>query len=274
MGTVHYGSAIVSIPPEDTANPVIALEISDSLDRIPASKDSLISFGESLAEAQEWPEVLWIIDVLNDDSDPPFPNDLHDRMVRGESNGFITSVRGRLCWLIQKIVVYNRVASYSAMLDIVETYAFGQDLYIRSQSCVPLLEMAVRRRSRLPEGGRFMPEEFAERIKRNAFERLRDSREYTALLEHVSDFFVWIKDLSAEEVLEVLQRLEPCDGRNGVHNRCFVLLQAALFRGNEFGDLPAFDRDPFVSELHQELRDGPSRFRTSLMWQMAGGADE
>ena len=63
-GTVHYGSAIVSIPS--------------------ASKDSLISFGESLAEAQEWPEVLWIIDVLKDDSDPPFPNDLHDRMVRGE----------------------------------------------------------------------------------------------------------------------------------------------------------------------------------------------
>jgi hypothetical protein len=240
----------------------------------PSGKDSLISFGESLAEAEEWHEVLWIIDALKDDPDPHFPNDLHNRMVRGENNVFITSVRGRLCWLIQKVVVYNRVVSYSAMLDILEAYAFGQDFYIRSQACVPLVDMAVRRRSRLPDGSRFMPEEIAERIKRIAFGMLHDSGKYTALLEHVSNFFVWIKDLSTEEVLEVLERLEPCDGRNGAHNRCFVLLYAALFRGNEFGGLPPFNQDPFVDQLHQELLDGPSRFRTSLMWQMAGGADD
>jgi hypothetical protein len=72
----------------------------------------------------------------------------------------------------------------------------------------------------------------------------------------------------------VQQRLEPCDDRNGVHVRCFVLLYSALFRHNEFADLPIFNPDPFVEQLHQELRGGPSRFRTSLLWQMAGGADD
>lgn len=239
-----------------------------------SGKDSLISFGESLAEAGEWPEVLWIIEALKGDPDPPFPNDLHNRMLRGESVGFITSVRGRLCWLMQKVVVYNRIDSYPAMLDIVESYAFGQDFYIRSQACVPLLEMAVRRRSRLPDGGLFMPHEMAERIRSIAFRMLRDCGEYPALLEHVSNFFSWIKDLSSEEAFEVLQRLEPCDDRNGVHVRCFVLLYAALFRGQEFADLPAFNSGPFVNQLHQELREGRSRFRTSLMWQMAGGAED
>jgi hypothetical protein len=239
-----------------------------------SGKDSLISFGESLAEAEDWPEVLWIIDVLKDDPDPPFPNDLHERMVRGENTGFITSIRGRLCWLMQKVVVYNRVASYPVVLDIVEDYAFGQDFYIRSQACVPLLEMAVRRRSRLPDGGPFMPREMVDRIKSIALRMLRDSEECPALLEHVSNFFSWIKDLSSEEVSEVLRRLEPCDDRNGVHVRCFVLLYAALFRRDEFDDLPAFQPDRFIDQLHQELRGGPSRFRTSLMWQMAGGADD
>ena len=237
-------------------------------------KDSLISFGESLAEAEEWQEVLWIIDALKGDPDPPFPNDLHNRMVNGENAGFITSIRGRLCWLMQKVVVYNRVTSYPAVLDIVEDYAFGQDFYIRSQACVPLLEMAVRRRSRLPDGSRFIPPEMAERIKSIAFRMLRDSEKCPALLEQVSNFFSWIKDLSREEISEVLQRLEPCDDRNGVHVRCFVLLYSALFRHNEFAELPIFNPDPFVEQLHHELRGGPSRFRTSLLWQMAGGADD
>jgi hypothetical protein len=119
-----------------------------------------------------------------------------------------------------------------------------------------------------------MLHEMAERIRSIAFRMLRECEEYPALLEHVSNFFSWIKDLSSEEVFEVLQRLEPCDDRNGVHVRCFVLLYAALFRGQEFAHLPAFDSGLFVNHLHQELREGPSRFRTSLMWQMAGGADD
>ena len=41
-----------------------------------------------------------------------------------------------------------------------------------------------------------------------------------ALLEDVSNLFGWIRDLSTEEALDVIHGLEPCDGRNGIHNRC------------------------------------------------------
>jgi len=246
-----------------------------SLDLLSADgKDALISCGEMFVEQAEWDSVLWIIEQLRNDPDPPLPNPAHQRVAEGEEYRVITSVRGRLCWLIQKIVIHNLVAHYPAMLDILEGYALGPDFYIRSQACVPLNEMAVRRRQKLPDGSRFMPEGVSQRIKAIAFRMLRNAGINPALLDDVSNVLVWIRDLTEEQAAEVLDRLSSVGETDGVHNRCSLLLYFSLFRERQLPDLPPFDPAQFKDRLHQELADGEPRFRTSLIWQMAGGSEE
>src|SRR4029077_6053260 len=150
-------------------------------------KDALISCGERFAREADWPSVLWIIEQLKNDANPPFPNPMHERLAGGKDYRLIVSVRGRLCWLVQKIVVYNLIAHYSSMLDILEGYAFGRDFYIRSQACVPLCEMATRRRQKLPDGSRFMAENIAERVKGIGLRMLRNAGTNSALLDDVSN---------------------------------------------------------------------------------------
>jgi hypothetical protein len=245
-----------------------------SLDRLSIDgRDALISCGEMFVEEEEWPPVLWIIEQLKNDSDPPFPNPMHERVAEGKDSLLISSVRGRLCWLIQKIVVHNLIEHYPSMLDILERYASGADFYIRSQACVPLSEMAVRRRQRLPGGSRFMPESIAARIKAIALRMLRSAGTNPAMLDDVSNVLGWIADLSEDEADEVVERLAAV-GDHGVHNRCGILLYYALLREDKLPDLPRFDPARFKSRLEQDLIKGESRFRTSLMWQMAGGAEE
>lgn len=246
-----------------------------NLDRLSAdAKDALITCGEKFVEEAEWPSVLWIVEQLKNDPDPPFPNAMHEQIKQGKDWRSITSVRGRLCWLIQKVAVHNLIEHYSSMLNILEEYAVGQDLYVRSQSCVPLTEMAVRRRSLLPDGSRFMPEEIAERIKRIAFGLLQDSGDNPALLADVSSILRWIGDLSPADAAEVVERLSGVEELNSVHARCSLLLYFALSRESQFPDLPHFDATVFKDRLHHELKDNASKFRTSLMWQMAGGAED
>ena len=244
-----------------------------NLDRLSAQgKDALISCGERFAREEDWPSVLWIIEQLKNDADPPFPNSMHDEIVKGKDYSLIVSVRGRLCWLMQKVVVHNLIEHYSPMLDILEGYAFGQDLYIRSQACVPLSEMAVRRRQKLPNGSRFMPENIAERVKTTAFRMLLDAGRNPALLDDVSNILGRIRDFTEAQAIEVIDRLSAAGDLNGVHNRCGLLLYFALFR-EAAPDLPRFDTARFKDRLLQELRNGEPRFRTSLIWLMSGGAD-
>jgi hypothetical protein len=235
-------------------------------------KDALISCGERFAREEDWPSVLWIVEQLRDDADPAFPNSMHEVIAKGEDYHLIVSVRGRLCWLIQKVVVYNLIDHYSSMLDILEGYAFGQDFYMRSQACVPLSEMAVRRRQKLPNGNRFMPENIAERIKTVGLRMLRDAGSNPALLDDVSNILGRIGDFTEAEAADVIDRLSVAGDLNGIHNRCGLLLYFALFRGSGL-NLPHFDTSKFQERLHQELKNGDSQLRVSLIWQMSGGAD-
>jgi hypothetical protein len=160
------------------------------------------------------------------------------------------------------------------MLDILEGYAFGPDFYIRSQACAPLIEMAVRRRQKLPDGSRFMPENIAERIKAIALRMLRNAGTNPALLGDVSYVVGWIRDLTEKDASEVIDRLSGVTDTDAVHNRCGLLLYFAFFRENQLQDLPRFNPAKFKDRLHQELRAGESKFRTCLMGQTAGGAED
>lgn len=245
-----------------------------SLERLSVGgKDALISCGDLFVEEADWASVLWIVHSLKDDTDPSFPNPMHEEVAGGKDHLTINSIRGRLSWLIQKVVVHNLVEYYPSMLDILERYATGPDFYIRTQACVPLSEMARRRRATLPDGNSFLPEIVCERLKSLAFRMLNDAGTNPTLLDWVSTILVWIRDLSENEADDVLRKLSPVSGLYGIHNRCALLLYFALFRDKHFPELPRFNSAEFRDRLHQELRKSDSKFRVSLMWIMSGGGD-
>jgi len=93
------------------------------------------------------------------------------------------------------------------MLDILEGYAFGPDFYIRCQTCVPLSEMAARRRKTLPDGTKFMSEAIAERIKEIAVRMLRDADSNPALLDDISNVLGRIGDFTEAQATEIIDRL-------------------------------------------------------------------
>jgi len=79
-----------------------------------------------------------------------------------------------------------------------------------------------------------------------------------------------IGDFTEAEATEVIDRLSAAGDSNGIHNRCGLLLYFALFR-DIAPSLPRIGTAMFKKRLHEELRNG--KFRTSLVWQMSGGAD-
>lgn len=235
-----------------------------------AGKDALISCGDKFAEEAEWDSVLWIIEQLKNDENPPYPNTMHERIARGESYNVITSVRGRLCWLMQKVVIQNLIDHYSYILNILKHYVTGPDFYIRSQACVPLSEMARRRLSLLPDNKPFMPEELKNGVRDTALRILRDAGDNSALLAAASFVLQWLKDLTDGEAEEVIHRLSASDKRDAVHNRCALLLYFAFFRDHHFRNGPPFNCERFRERLHSELHDDNPIFRAALMWQIAG----
>jgi hypothetical protein len=111
------------------------------------SRTELTSIGEDLLKQGRFDEVHWIVDQLKDDPDPSVENppedpeglyNYHLQVKRGEDQRILHSVRGRLCWLLQRIVVHPRVEDYERIFGIVETFATGENLYVRLQATVPI----------------------------------------------------------------------------------------------------------------------------------------
>jgi hypothetical protein len=119
-----------------------------------------------------------------------------------------------------------------------------------------------------------MSTETARRVKDITFRMLRDAGTNQALLEDVSNLLIRLRDFTVDEMTEVIHRLEGAGGRMGLHNRCGLLLFAALFREKLFRDLEPFESALFKEMLHQEIRDGDEDYRTSLLWQMAGSGGD
>src|SRR5262249_12008209 len=104
------------------------------------SREELVAVGETFLEKQDWEQVDWIVNTLKDDPDPSVENapddpqgkrNLHLQTKNGETTKIISSVRGRLCWLLMRIVVLPRIEEYGRIFEIVEKYATGENLYVR-----------------------------------------------------------------------------------------------------------------------------------------------
>jgi hypothetical protein len=138
------------------------------------SREQLVALGEEFLKHAEYEQVNWIVENLKGDPDPSVENAADDpegkfndhlRTKAGESSRIIHSVRGRLCWLLMQMVAQPRIEDYDRIFEIVERFATEENLYVRQQATVPMIELAKRRFARIDPNTRFMTDQLADRIK-------------------------------------------------------------------------------------------------------------
>lgn len=230
--------------------------------------------GEDLLAKGEFAELHWIVNHLKDDPDPSIENDADDpegrrnyhlQVKRGEDQRIIHSVRGRLCWLLQRMVFSNRAEDYERIFDIIRTFATGDNLYVRLQSTIPLMELAKRRLLDVRPGVRFMSEALAKNVKDLALQMLEENRNYPVMLEWIALVAISIRDLDHGTALFVLERLLPVEDSDAATHTAWMAIYFSCFRANQFNNLDPFDPASIQGFLQTRLATGGGRFRAAAM---------
>jgi hypothetical protein len=243
------------------------------------SREQLISLGEDFLENGKLEEVYWIVENLKDDPNPSIKNaeddpegkfNEHLLTKRGERNRLIRSVRGRLCWLLMRIIAHPRIEDYDRIFELVEKFATEENLYVRQQATVPLLELARRRFAKVDANTRFMSDQLAEHIKTLALRMVNENAAYPAVLERVAHVMVYIRDLDHDTALKTVKQLLSIDQSEATSSISWILIYFAFYRENQFKQLGSFKPDDFRSLLKDRLANGSEHFRAMAADHFAG----
>lgn len=234
------------------------------------SREQLVAFGEAFLESGETEKAQWVIDNLQNDPDPSVENsaddptgrfNLHHRTKEGERNHLIQSVRGRLCWLLMRLVARPSVGEYERVFETVEKYATGENLYVRVQATFPLLELAKRRFTKTDDGARLMSVQLAERIRALALRMADENVAYPSVLESVAHVLRYIPDLGDSVALKTIKQLLTIERSEGAPHISAITIYFAFFRENQFKHLEPFKSEPIRGVLKERLAGGSGQFR-------------
>ncbi len=244
-----------------------------SLRWLPAlSREQLVALGEDFLQSGDSEELHWVVDNLKDDPDPSVENapddvegkfNCHLRVRRGENSRLIHSVRGRLCWLLMQIVTHPRIKDYERVFEIVEKFATDENLYVRQQATVPLIELARRRFARVDGTTRFMSDDLAIRVKALALRMVDENIAFPAVSEWVAHVVVHLRDLdqvTAERIIGQLLCIHQWEAASSISS---IVIYFGFFRENNFKELEPFDSGHIRTLLKDRLAHGSGQFRAT-----------
>ncbi|WP_176230579.1 hypothetical protein, partial [Candidatus Hakubella thermalkaliphila] len=159
-----------------------------------------------LVDKERFDETVWLIDQFIDDPDPVAPehyegvpeSNYQEKIIAGEDPHIITTVRGNLAWVIQKLALRKNYIIKA--LDYTKTLLRYKNLYAKLQAIIPLIEIAARRQW-LEE---LNPQEYKE-FHDVTFDLLRNYAKYPPIAKRLTHVFYYFQDLTTEEDLEVLE---------------------------------------------------------------------
>jgi hypothetical protein len=236
------------------------------------SREQLVAQGEEFLKNGESEELHWIIENLKGDPDPSTENaeddpegkyNYHLRTKQGENSRIIHTVRGRLCWLLQQVVTHPRIEDYDRIFEIVERLATGENLFVRVNATVPLIELARRRFSKINPNTRFMSDRLAERIKTLALRMVDENIEYPVVLEWVAHVMVFVQDLDHDTALRIVKQLFTINQSEATSDISWMMIYFAFHRENQFKQLEPFRSDEMRSLLKDEVANGSGHFRAT-----------
>lgn len=266
------------------------------------SREQIVQFAEKLAEIKLFDEALYIVNIFINDSDPMlnnYPNDpegnfnRHQKIISGEDDLSIGSVRGYCAWVLQKFASLDGRNYIPVILPLVEQLAKDQNYYVRLQACIPLLELVKNRNTVLPNNRkeRFLPVEISKKIENLAFSMLRDqvNHKLPAIMKHLAMIFTYMRSIDQKKAFEILQTFLKNEYPKKDKKRGQELYQTdvlsevaplymffAEYRNQSFKDWPKkwgklekFDNKPFKQLLVNLVKSDDPKIKQIFAWQIA-----
>lgn len=248
-------------------------------------RENIASMGEELVAKKYYDYAKHIIELCIDDPDPDTNKksqyNYHEKIKCGEKESGITSVRGRIAWVLQKFALTNEpefmeyaFEKTKTLLDLDGALAkkLGYrepDLYVRKQALIPLIELAHPwRRKKMNEFKNGLGDE----VKKIAFLLMNDLNQQfssgeaspKALVEYLLHVFSYIRDLNADDAKNVLTFFEKQE-ETDAH---FLFTYFAEFVEDE-----SFDKSYFRDKLIA-LCSTDNPFKETFAWEFWRAADE
>jgi len=240
------------------------------------TRESIVSLAEELVKSKYYKEAKKIVNLCLTDPDPETHSreeefNYHLKVKQGEEESVITSVRGKLAWVIQRFVISNEpnLMKYAlkmtkTLLDLdgklAEKLGYTEcDLYVRLQALVPLIELAHPwRRKKLNEYQKGL----GDSVKKLAFDvvditdrqfKLKEAKP-KSMLRYLVSIFSYIRDLTTDEAKRILKFFEDHEQTEAY----FLFIYFAEFNRDE-----SFDSNFFKKKL-REICEKRSTFRESF----------
>lgn len=240
----------------------------------PLSRAAIVKHGDRLADEQKWSDVQWIVETFRNDPDPSLEPtrvhgekrpSLHERVREGDDIGIITSTRGHVAWLLQKIVCAPQLPLFELAASVVQAYATGPDLYVRMQSTVPLAAL-VRRRYTTTNGAPFMGDELRALVRETAIRMAHDNATNQRVLDAVARVIVLMHDLTQSEFRDLVVLLVESDSAPAAECGIELAIYYALFRDQDSAQFGIFDRTWALEYLRGIATNGHPAVRNRLSW--------
>ena len=256
------------------------------------SREQIVQFAEKLAQVKLYDEALFIVKIFINDSDPILKNysddpkgdfNYHQKIIEGDDNPTLGTVRGYCAWVLQKFCIRYGRDYIAKILPLVEQLTKDPNYYVRVQACIPLMELVKNRHTILAENQkeRFLPMEVAEQIEDIAFAMLKskENHKLKAAMKHLAMVFSYMRTLDEKQAMLVLETFKNTGFEEVMHEAAPLYIFFAEFRSKSFrdwpwGDISRFDDKSFKALLVDLLKNGSSEIKSVLSWQFNRLPDE
>ncbi len=248
-------------------------------------RGALVDFGDLLAKAGYFKEALFIAEIFIDDKDPIIENEeddprgehnLHKRAQKGDDLNSITSVRGKVCWLLHEFPVLGGRKYIPKAVSLVKKLSKDNNYYVRKQATLPLAELVRVRNAVLPEDKTkwFLNREVSKEIEEIAFAMLRrkDNQKIKSIMVGLAHVFEYMRSLKEEGSIEMLSVFRNCkfdEAKKGMMSTFlfYAEFRKTAFKGELWKSLGSFDDSKTKKLLIDILRNGTANDRDNFAWQ-------
>jgi hypothetical protein len=147
---------------------------------------------------------LSIIKRFTADPDPSIENEpddsqgefnYHKKIENGQFPNIITSVRGKIPWVLQHVIKPGIEQEIDTVIQMVNSLTNDNNLYVRLQACVALARLVQSSNWKIGNR-RFIKKEIARRIEDIAFDMLKDVRnEAPAIQQGLAQVFNYMRSI-------------------------------------------------------------------------------
>lgn len=228
-------------------------------------REEIVTLGDWLTEKGRFNETIWLIDKFLNDPDPEEPGkykgdpdfNYHKKIVEGEDLIGITTVLGKLAWLVRKLTVQKDYIKKA--LNYTKQLLSHKNLYIKRQAIFPLIEIAARRQwldgyGKRPYQGAY--KEF-HKLVFDLVSLVEKNPNYKAIANRLTNVFVYYNDLSTEEAEKVLDVLKITE------ESAVLFVNFGIFRQRHYKDQPIeFRGDRLEKKLREIISNTDGEYRS------------